>query len=206
MPSVKIYDQQKNQVGEVSLAPEVFEVEVKPEILNLVVRAQRASVRSGTHMTKNRALVRGGGKKPWRQKGTGRARVGSIRNPVWRGGGTVFGPQPRSYEFKVNKKVRRLALKMALSSRAMAGDMLVVDKIELPEIKTKLFANVAKSLDLKKALIVLAEENDTLALSARNIPGIKVLDADQLNVYDVLNHPQLVMLKSAVDSVQERLK
>lgn len=206
MPSVKIYDQEKNEVGQFDLAPEVFEVEVKPEILNLVVRAQRASARSGTHMTKNRALVRGGGKKPWRQKGTGRARVGSIRNPVWRGGGTVFGPQPRSYEFKVNKKVRRLALKMALSSRASGDKMLVVDKIELPEIKTKRFAEVANALDLKKALIVLPAQDDTVAMSARNIPGIKVLEADQLNVYDVLKYPQLVVLQGAVESLQERLK
>ena len=206
MPTVKIYDQQKQEVGDLNLAAEVFEVPVKAEILNLVVRAQRAAARSGTHATKNRALTTGGGRKPWRQKGTGRARVGSIRSPLWRGGATTFGPQPRSYAFKVNKKVRKLALKMALSSRVAGDELLVLDKIALPEIKTKHFMQMAEQLGLKKALIVTRDTDNALCLSARNVPGVKVLQADQLNVYDVLNHQQLVMDKSAVESVEERLK
>lgn len=126
MAVVKVYDQNKQEAGEITLAPEVFEVEVRPEILHLVVRAQRAAFRAGTHATKTRAFVSGGGLKPWRQKGTGRARAGSIRSPLWRGGAIIFGPQPRDYEFKVNKKVRKLALRMALSSRLAGSNLLVV--------------------------------------------------------------------------------
>jgi len=207
MAQVKVIDQNKQEVGEITLAPEVFEVPVRPEILNLVVRSQRAKVRAGTHATRNRALISGGGSKPWRQKGTGRARAGSSRSPIWRHGATIFGPQPRSYEFKVNKKVRRLALRMALSSRVLEeGAMLVVRTFEVPEIKTKRFAEIAKTLGLKKALIVLPKEDNNLALSARNIPGIKVLLQDQLNVFDVLRYPQLVLLEEAAKAVEERLK
>lgn len=207
MAQVKVIDQNNKEVGEISLAPEVFEVPVRPEILNLVVRAQRAKVRAGTHATKNRALISGGGSKPWRQKGTGRARSGSSRSPIWRHGATIFGPQPRSYEFKVNKKVRRLALRMALSSRVLEeGGVKVVRSFEVPEIKTKRFAEIAKNLGLKKALIVLPKEDNNLALSARNIPGIKVLLHDQLNVFDVLRYPQLVLLEEAAKAVEERLK
>ncbi len=206
MAVVKVLDQTKQEVGNLELAPEIFEVPVRPEILNLVVRAQRAAARSGTHMTKNRALITGGGKKPWRQKGTGRARAGSSRSPLWRHGATTFGPMPRSYAFKVNKKVRSLALKMALSSRLAANDLMVLNGITMPEVKTKKFVEVAKQLGLQKALIVLSEADNSLTLSARNVPDIKVLKADQLNVFDVLKYPQLVMLQSAVESVQERLK
>jgi large subunit ribosomal protein L4 len=207
MAQVKVIDQNKKEVGEITLAPEVFEVPVRPEILNLVVRSQRAKVRAGTHSTKNRALINGGGSKPWRQKGTGRARSGSSRSPLWRHGAAIFGPQPRSYEFKVNKKVRRLALRMALSSRVLEeGAMLVVRGFEVPEIKTKKFVEIAKTLGLKKALIVLPKEDNNLALSARNIPGIKVLLHDQLNVFDVLRYPQLVLLEDAAKAVEERLK
>lgn len=207
MAQVKVIDQNKQEVGEITLAPEVFEVPVRPEILNLVVRSQRAKVRAGTHATRNRALISGGSSKPWRQKGTGRARAGSSRSPIWRHGATIFGPQPRSYEFKVNKKVRRLALRMALSSRALEeGAMLVVRAFEVPEIKTKRFAEIAKVLGLKNALIVLPKEDNKLALSARNIPGIKVLLHDQLNVFDVLRYPQLVLLEEAAKAVEERLK
>jgi large subunit ribosomal protein L4 len=206
MAVIKIYDQQKKEVGELELAPEVFEVEVKPEILNLVVRAQRAAKRAGTHGTKNRAKITGGGAKPWRQKGTGRARAGSSRSPLWRGGATIFGPQPRDYSFKVNKKVKRLAMRMALSSKVAAEEMLVVNGIDVPEIKTKTFAKVAEGLGIRKALIVLPKEDNNLALSARNIPGIKVLRQDELNVYDVLKYPQIVIYEDAAKAIQERLK
>lgn len=206
MAVVKVYDQTNKEVGELTLAPEVFEVTVKPEILNLVVRAQRAKVRAGTHAVKNRSAVRGGGAKPWRQKGTGRARAGTIRSPLWRGGGTVFGPQVRSYEFKVNKKVRKLALRMALSSRVAEDTMMVLDSIKLEEIKTKPMAEVVKALGLRKALIVLPQDDTVLRLSARNIPGITILQQDKLNVYDILRHPQLVMFQDAAKAVEERLK
>jgi large subunit ribosomal protein L4 len=206
MATVKIFDQMKKEVGSLELAPEIFEVEVRPEILHFVVRAQLAAKRAGTHAVKTRAFVSGGGKKPWKQKGTGHARAGSNRSPVWRGGAIIFGPQPRSYEFKVNRKVRRLALKMALSSRLSEDNLLVLKGIDLPEIKTKRFAEVAKALGLEKALIVFKDADNNLLLSARNLPGIKLLPADKLNAYDVLLYPKLVMLESAAVSVQERLK
>lgn len=206
MASVKVLDQNKKEVGDLTLAPEVFEVEVKPELLNLVVRAHRAALRSGTHATKNRAKINGGGRKPWRQKGTGRARAGTTRSPLWRHGAVVFGPQPRSYGFKINKKVKRLALKMALSARLASEGLMVVSNIELPEIKTKLFKDVAEKLGLKKALIVIEKEDNNLCLSARNIPGVTVTTQEKLSVFDILRHPQLVMFQEAANQVQERLK
>ncbi len=206
MATVTIIDQNKKDVGSLELAPEIFEVEVRPEILHFVVRAQLAAKRVGTHATKTRAFVSGGGKKPWKQKGTGHARAGSNRSPVWRGGAIIFGPQPRSYEFKVNRKVRRLALKMALSSRLAEDNLVVLKGIDLPEVKTKRFAEVAKGLGLEKALIVFKEADNNLLLSARNLPGIKLLPADKINAYDVLLYPKLVLLESAAVSVQERLK
>jgi len=204
MAKVNVVDQLNKEVGESVLAPEVFEVEVRPELLHLVVRQYLAARRQGTHATKNRALKTGGGKKPWRQKGTGRARAGSNRSPLWKGGAATFGPQPRDYSFKVNKKVKQLALRMALSSRLT--DLTVVDKIDLAEVKTKEFAKIAGSLALRKALIVAKDADTKLILSARNIPGVKVVDANKLNVYDILKYPQLVMLQSAAEDVQERLK
>ncbi|OIO04296.1 MAG: 50S ribosomal protein L4 [Desulfovibrionaceae bacterium CG1_02_65_16] len=206
MATVTVFDQLKKEVGSLDLSPEVYEVEVRPEILHLVVRAQLAAKRVGTHAVKTRAFVSGGGKKPWKQKGTGHARAGSNRSPIWRGGAVIFGPQPRSYEFKVNRKVRRLALKMALSSRLAEENLMVLKGIDLPEVKTKRFAEIAKGLGLEKALIVFQEADNNLLLSARNLPGIKLLPADKLNAYDVLLYPKLVMLESAAVSVQERLK
>lgn len=204
MAVVKVYDQDKKDAGEITLDPSVFEVEVRPEILNLVVRSQRAARRAGTHATKTRAFVSGGGKKPWRQKGTGNARAGSNRSPIWRGGAVVFGPQPRDYSFKVNSKVRTLALKMALSARLADETLLVVKAIDLPEIKTKHFVKVAANLGLEKALIVAPSENSTLLLSARNVPGISLTTPDRLNVMEILKHKQLVLLEGAVEPVHAR--
>ncbi len=206
MAVVKVYDQNKKESGEMTLAPEVFEVEVRAEILNLVVRAQLAAKRAGTHATKTRAYVSGGGAKPWKQKGTGRARSGSNRSPIWRGGAVIFGPQPRDYSFKVNSKVRSLALKMALSSRLATESLMVVKSIELAEAKTKLFAKVAGDLGLEKALIVSPDANNTLTLSARNIPGITLTTPERLSVYEILRHKQLVLLEGAVESVQARFQ
>ena len=205
MAVMKVYDQNNQEAGEVTLAPEVFEVEVRPEILNLVVRAYRAAQRAGTHAAKTRAFVSGGGKKPFKQKGTGNARQGSNRSPIMRGGAIVFGPQPRDYSFKVNKKVRALALRMALSSRVADG-LMVVKGIELAEAKTKLFAGVAKNLGLTKALVVAAPEengvNPTLALASRNLPGITLVTPDAVTVYDVLNCKQLVVLEGALPHLE----
>ena len=206
MATITVFDQNKVKAGEVTLAPEVFEVEARPEILNLVVRAQMAAKRAGTHMAKTRAFVSGGGNKPWKQKGTGRARSGSNRSPVWRGGAIVFGPQPRDYSFKVNSKVRALALKMALSSRLANESLLVVKGIELPEAKTKHFAKVADTLGLTKALIVTPEADETLSRSARNIPGLTLTTPDRLSVLEVLRHKQLVLLEGAVSPVQARFE
>ena len=206
MAVVKVYDQDKAETGDITLAPEVFEVAVRPEILHLVVRAQLAAKRAGTHSVKTRAYVSGGGAKPWRQKGTGRARAGSNRSPVWRGGAIVFGPSPRDYSFKVNKKIRKLALKMALSARLAADRLMVVKAIDLAEPKTRLFAGVAGKLGLEKALIIAPEETRNLVLSTRNLPGITLTTPERLSVYEILKHKQLVFLEGAVEPVATRLK
>ena len=205
MANVKLFDQARQEIGSVELSPEVFEVEVQPELLHLVVRAQLAAKRAGTHSVKTRSTVRGGGRKPWRQKGTGRARAGSTRSPLWRGGAIVHGPEPRDYTFKVNRKVRQLALRMALSAKLVGDALTLVEGISVPEIKTKLMVKVATDFGLKKALIVLPASDNNLELSARNLPGIKVVREDMLNVYDVLRYDQLLMLKDAALRVQERL-
>ena len=204
MATVKVVDQNKNETGQATLSPEVFEVEPRPEILNLVVRSQMAANRSGTHHTKTRGEVSGGGNKPWKQKGTGRARAGSNRSPIWRGGAIIFGPVPRDYGFKVNKKIRALAMKMALSSKLMDNDLIVVDKIILPEAKTKCFASVVKNLDLEKALIIIPGLDETLMRSARNIPGIALASPDQLNVLEILDYKQLVILEDAIKPIERR--
>lgn len=205
MANVKLFDQGNQEIGTVDLAPEVFEVEVQPELLHLVVRAQLAAKRAGTHSVKTRAYVSGGGKKPWRQKGTGRARAGSTRSPLWRGGAIVHGPEPRDYTFKVNRKVRQLALRMALSAKVGDASLVLVDTLSVPEVKTKHMVKVTSDFGLKKALIVLPASDNNLELSARNIPGIKVVREDMLNVYDVLRHDHLVLVKDAALKIQERL-
>jgi len=205
MANVKLFNQSYQEIGTVDLAPEVFHVEVQPELLHLVVRAQLAAKRAGTHSVKTRAYVRGGGRKPWRQKGTGRARAGSTRSPLWRGGAVVHGPQPRDYTFKVNRKVRQLALRMALSAKVEEDQLVLVDGFHLPEIKTKHMIKIVSDFGWKKALIVLTDSDNNLELSARNIPGIKVVRQDMLNVYDVLLHEHVVMLQGTALKVQERL-
>jgi large subunit ribosomal protein L4 len=205
MAQVTVFDQEKKQAGSVTLAPEVFEVPVRAEILNLVVRAMRASWRAGTHQTLTRSMMKGGGVKPWRQKGTGRARSGSGISPVWTGGAVVFGPQPRDYSFKVNRKVRRLALKMALSSRLAGENLMVVRDISLPEVKTRHFARIKNALGLDKALVVVPNDAHALMRAARNIPGLTLLAPEQLNVYDVLKHSQLVLLEGVIAPVTARL-
>lgn len=204
MATIKVYDQEKQEVGSVELASEVFEVEARPEILNLVVRAQRAAQRAGTHKAKTRAFVSGGGVKPWKQKGTGRARAGSNRSPIWRGGAIIFGPLPRDYSFKVNSKVRSLAMRMALSSRVAGNNLLVVKGINLPDGKTKNFAKVAKTLGLTQALVVAPEMTENLDRSSRNLPNVTLTTPDRLSVYEILKNKQLVLLQDAIAPVEAR--
>ena len=206
MPTITVYNQEKQEVGTVELSTEVFGVDVRPEILNLVVRAQQAAKRAGTHMAKTRAYVSGGGVKPWKQKGSGRARAGSRRSPIWRGGAVIFGPQPRDYSFKVNAKVRSLAMRMALSSRAASESLMVVRGIELPEAKTKHFAKVAKDLGLNQALLVVSSKSETLDRSSRNLPGITLTTPENLSVYEILKNKQLVLLEDAIAPVQARFE
>ncbi|WP_207368872.1 50S ribosomal protein L4 [Heyndrickxia coagulans] len=206
MPKVALYNQNGSQVGEVELNDAVFGIEPNEHVLFEAIIMQRASLRQGTHKVKGRSEVRGGGRKPWRQKGTGRARQGSIRSPQWRGGGTVFGPVPRSYSYKLPKKVRRLAIKSALSSKVKENNILVLDALSFDAPKTKDFIAVLKNLSVdKKALVVTDGLNENVVLSARNIPGVTVVEATGVNVLAVVNHDQLIMTKSAVEKVEEVL-
>jgi large subunit ribosomal protein L4 len=204
MPSVKLVNQQNSEVGEIELQESIFAVEVKPYLMHMAVLYHLAKKRSGNAATKTRGMVRGSGAKPYRQKGTGRARAGSRKSPIWRGGGTVFGPTPRSFAFKLNKKVRRLALASALSQKLIEGNLIVVDNIELPDIKTKAMTSVLKALDANSSLIVTGDSDEKLTKSTRNISGVKVLSSDGINVYDCLRYDKLVILKSALEKIEKR--
>jgi large subunit ribosomal protein L4 len=204
MPKVSVFNVSGKVVGEIELADSVFGIEPHKSVLHDAVVMQLASLRAGTHKTKGRSEVRGGGRKPWKQKGTGRARQGSIRAPQWKGGGTVFGPTPRSYAYKLPKKVRRLALKSALSAKVKSNEIIVLDALEMAAPKTKEFAQYLKNLDVnRKALVVSAEVNDTVQLSARNLPGVKYVAADGINVLDLLNHDRVIFTQAAVQKVEE---
>lgn len=206
MPKVALYNQNGENIGEIELNDAVFGIEPNKHVLFEAVIMQRASLRQGTHKTKNRAEVSGGGRKPWRQKGTGRARQGSIRSPQWRGGGVVFGPVPRSYSYKLPKKVRRLAIKSALSSKVLENSIVVLDNLTLEAPKTKEMVKILNNLSVdRKALIVTADANENVILSARNIPGVTVVTASGINVLDVLNHDKLVITKAAVEKIEEVL-
>jgi large subunit ribosomal protein L4 len=206
MPKVALYSVNGSQVGELELSESVFGVQPNVHVLHSAVLLQQAAERQGTHKTKGRSEVRGGGRKPWKQKGTGRARQGSIRSPQWVGGGTVFGPTPRSYGFKLPKKVRRLAIKSALSSKVIDNDIIVLDQLALAQPKTKEFAAILNNLKVaRKALVVTANYEDNVALSARNIPGVKFVAAEGINVLDVMVHDKLIITKEAVEKVQEVL-
>jgi len=206
MATLAIYNSSKEKIGDIEIADSVFGVEPKVGVLHEVVQWQMAKRRSGTACTKTRAEVRGGGRKPWRQKGTGRARVGSIRSPLWRKGGTTFGPKPRDYGYSLPKKVRKLALKMALSDKVASDRVYVLQDFGLEEIKTKKMAELLSLFEVNKAVIVTAEKDSTLELSARNIPGVTVLTYGGLNVYDLLKHEYLIIHEPAVKAVEERLK
>ncbi|MEC2057947.1 50S ribosomal protein L4 [Peribacillus psychrosaccharolyticus] len=206
MPKVTMFSQAGSEVGAIELNDSIFGIEPNNHVLFEAIIMQRASLRQGTHKVKNRSEVAGGGRKPWKQKGTGRARQGSIRSPQWRGGGVVFGPTPRSYAYKLPKKVRRLAIKSALSAKVLEENVLVLDNLAFEAPKTKEFAAVLAGLSIDtKALIVTDGLDEKVALSARNIPGITVVEATGLNVLDVVSHNKLIMTKSAVEKVEEVL-
>ncbi|PTL38462.1 MAG: 50S ribosomal protein L4 [Alkalicoccus sp.] len=206
MPKVTLYKQDGSQAGDIELAEGVFGIEPNESVLYDAVIMQQASRRQGTHSTKNRSEVRGGGAKPWRQKGTGRARHGSTRSPIWVGGGVAFGPTPRNYGYKLPKKQRRLALKSALSSKVKDENILVVDALSFEAPKTKEMKAVLAGLSATtKTLIVTADENEAVALSARNLPGVKSVKAANVNVLDLLAHEKLVITQDAVKQVEEVL-
>lgn len=206
MPKVALYNQSGSQVGDIELSDAVFGIEPNEPVLHQAVVMQQASLRQGTHKTKGRSEVSGGGRKPWHQKGTGRARQGSIRSPQWVGGGVVFGPTPRSYKFSLPKKVRRLAIKSALSSKVKENEIIVLEDLNLEAPKTKEMVAILANLSADgKALIVTADYNETIALSARNIPGVKFIEADDVNVLDVLKYDKLIITKGAVEKVEEVL-
>jgi len=200
-----VLNTQAEKVGEIDLNDELFAVEVKTGILHEVVCMQRANRRSGNACTKTRGEVSGGGAKPWRQKGTGRARAGSRTSPLWRGGGTTFGPRPRDYSYSLPKKVKRLALKMALSARNQEGNLVVIDTFELPEIKTKEFVRVMNNFEFDNCLVITGEPEDKVYLSARNAVGFKVLPVAGLNVYDILKYSKLMLAQSSLAKLEERL-
>ena len=201
MPKANLYDMAGKQIGEVELSEAVFGIEPNQYVVHDVVKNHLANCRQGTQSSLTRAEVSGGGKKPWRQKGTGHARQGSTRAPQWTHGGIVFAPKPRTYRYTLNKKVRRLALKSALSSKAAAGNVLVVDKLEMGEIKTKTFQSFLNAVESKKAVVVTSDSN--VVLSARNIPGIVTSPANLINVYDIVNANQVIIDQAALAAIEE---
>lgn len=206
MPKVTVLNQAGTSVGDIELNEAIFGIEPNESVLFEALVSQRASLRQGNHKVKSRGQVAGGGRKPWRQKGTGRARQGSIRSPQWRGGGIVFGPTPRSYSYKLPKKVRRLALLSALSTKVRDEEVIILEGLTFEAPKTKEFIKVLADLSIdRKALIVTADLDETVALSARNIPGISVVTATGINVLDLIGHDKLVMTKAAVQKIEEVL-
>jgi len=202
--SVDVYNTKKEKVARVELDGRVFGAEIKPHLLHDMVRMQLAGRRSGTASVKNRAMVSGGGKKPWRQKGTGRARFGSSRSPLWRGGGIIFGPFPRDYSLHLNKKVKKAALRSALSSKVQEDKLVVVDRFDLTETKTGILAAMLRRLEIANAFII-DEANRHLELSARNLPFVKVLKPEGLNVHDILKYDKLVITRACLEKITRTL-
>jgi large subunit ribosomal protein L4 len=205
MPEVEVKDRNNNVIEKITLPEDVFGREVREDILHTAVVNYLANQRQGTHSTKTRSAVRGGGKKPWRQKHTGRARHGSIRSPLWRGGAIVFGPQPRDYYYKLPKKQKRLALKTALSAKLQDNELTVIDNIALDKPKTKEMVSLLKNIGLngKSVLIVTADKDENVYLSARNIPGVDVIRAVDINTYDILVHDHVLVTREALAKIQE---
>lgn len=205
MALCEVVNTSAEKVGDVELKDELFGVDVRPGILHDVVCMQRANRRRGTASTKTRGDVSGGGAKPWKQKGTGRSRSGTRNSPLWRGGGVIFGPKPRDYSYKLPKKVRRLALRMALSARFGEGNLVILDQFSMDEIKTRDFVKVMNNFQFDNCLVVTAGDNKTVSLSARNAVGYKVLPAEGLNVYDILKYSKLMLEQSTLAQLEERL-
>lgn len=203
MANVKVYNIEGNEVGTMELNDAVFGVEVNEHLMHLAVVSQLANKRQGTQSSKTRSEVSGGGRKPWRQKGTGHARQGSTRSPQWKGGGVVFAPKPRDYSMKMNKKEKAGAIKSALTSRVDADKIYVMDGISMDEIKTKKIVSMLNALNLKKALIVLDKKDDNVILSARNIPSVRTATSNAINVYDIMKYDTLVITKDAVSQIEE---
>jgi large subunit ribosomal protein L4 len=206
MAQCDLYNLEKKKVGKIELQDQIFAGPVKPHLFHEVTMWQLAKRRRGTAATKERSEVSGGGRKPWRQKGTGRARAGTSRSPLWRGGGTIFGPHPRDYGYPLPKKVRMAALRSALSLRYQEGKLLLLDAFPSPEIKTKAFVKAMEGLGIKSAVLVTDGENLNLERSARNVPWVKILRHNGLNVYDILKYEHLIILKPAIGKIEERLK
>ncbi len=205
MPTVDVRNMQGEVVGQIDLNDTVFGISANEHVMHLAVVRHLAAMRRGTHDTKTRSEVRGGGRKPWKQKGTGRARHGSRRSPQWKGGGTVFGPTPRSYKLDMPKKARRLALKSALSSKLQGGQLIVLDQLQLDAPWTKGIVAMLQSLSIGNALLVTAEPARNVVLSSRNIPGVLAIDSNNLNVYDLLKHRSVVLTRDAIAKVEEVL-
>ena len=203
MANVSVYNMEGKEVGALELNDAVFGVEVNEHLVHLAVVAQLANKRQGTQKAKTRSEVSGGGRQPWRQKGTGHARQGSTRSPQWKGGGVVFAPTPRDYTIRLNKKEKRAALRSALTSRVQDNKFIVVDELKFDEIKTKKFQNVMDNLKVSKALVVLADNDQNTVLSARNIAGVKTSQVGSINVYDILKYNTVVATKAAVASIEE---
>ncbi|MDR1913611.1 MAG: 50S ribosomal protein L4 [Clostridiales bacterium] len=203
MANVSVYNTNGDEVGNIDLPDEIFGIKINEHAVHMAVVQYLANQRQGTKSAKTRAEVRGGGKKPWRQKGTGRARQGSIRSPQWTGGGVVFAPKPRDFSIKLNKKLKRLALKSALTSRVTEQKIIVLDDLSLAEIKTKEMKKICDNLKLEKALIVLSGSNSNVVLSARNIPYVKTAGVNTINVYDILKYDTFVVTKEALTKIQE---
>ena len=203
MANVSVYNMEGKEVGSIELNDAVFGVKVNEHLVHMSVVQHLANKRQGTQKAKTRSEVSGGGRKPWRQKGTGHARQGSIRAPQWKGGGVVFAPVPRDYSFKLNKKEKRAALKSALTSRVNENKLIVVEELKFDEIKTKNFKNVMNNLKVDKALVVIGEKNDNAYYSSRNLPSINMLCADSINVYDIMKGDTLVLTKDAVAKIEE---
>ena len=203
MANVKVFNMSGSEVGSIELNDSVFAVEVNTHVMHQAVVQYLANKRQGTQSALTRAEVRGGGRKPWRQKGTGRARQGSTRSPQWTGGGVVFAPKPRDYSFKLNKKVKRLALKSALTTKVNDGKFVVVDEINLPEMKTKEMGKVLNNLNVNKSLVVLEDANEKAVVAARNIPTVKTASVSTINVYDILKYDSVVVTKAAVEKIEE---
>ncbi|MCI9282250.1 MAG: 50S ribosomal protein L4 [Lachnospiraceae bacterium] len=203
MANVSVYNMEGKEVGTMELNDAVFGVKVNEHLVHMAVVAQLANKRQGTQKAKTRAEVSGGGRKPWRQKGTGHARQGSTRSPQWTGGGVVFAPTPRDYTIRLNKKEKRAALKSALTSRVQENKFIVVDELKLDEIKTKKFQNVLNNLKVTGALVVVGADSDNVVLSARNIPTVKTAYVNTINVYDILKYNTVVATKAAVENIEE---